>query len=116
VQLETARQKMFNLKLEEKNKMENIYAALLLHKAGKEVNIENLKSVVAAAGVDVDESKVKSLVASLKGVDIDAELASASLVSAAPASGSAPAEAKAEEKPKEEKKEAAAEGLSALFG
>jgi len=99
--------------------MENIYAALLLHKAGKEVNEENLKSVVAAAGVQVDESKIKSLVASLKGVDIDAELANASMVAAAPAggaSGSAPAEAKAEEKPKEEKKEAAAEGLSALFG
>ena len=94
--------------------MENIYAALLLHKAGKEVNEENLKSVVAAAGVEVDESKIKSLIASLKDVDIDKELESASLV-AAP---SAPVveEKKAEEKPKEEKKEAAAEGLSALFG
>jgi len=94
--------------------MENIYAALLLHKAGKEVNEANLKSIVAAAGIGVDESKIKSLVASLKGVDIEKELASASLVSAAPAV-SAPAEKK-EEKPKEEKKEAAAEGLSALFG
>jgi len=96
--------------------MENIYAALLLHKAGKDVNEENLKSVVAAAGIEVDESKIKSLIASLKGVNIDEELANASLVSAAPASASAPAEAKKEEKPKEEKKEAAAEGLSALFG
>jgi large subunit ribosomal protein L12 len=93
--------------------MENIYAALLLHKAGKEVNEENLKSVVAAVGIKSDESQIKSLVASLKGVDIDKELESASLVSSAPAS--APAEKK-EEKPKEEKKEAAAEGLSALFG
>ena len=98
--------------------MENIYAALLLHKAGKEVNEENVKSVVVAAGVEVDETKIKSLIASLKGVDIDKELASASLVSAAPAGGSAsvPAEEKKEEAPKEEKKEAAAEGLSALFG
>jgi large subunit ribosomal protein L12 len=96
--------------------MENIYAALLLHKAGKEVNEENLKSVVAAAGIEVDETKIKSLIASLKGVDIDEELASASLVSSAPASASAPAEVKKAEKPKEEKKEAAAEGLSALFG
>jgi len=93
--------------------MENIYAALLLHKLGKEVDENNLKSVVAAAGGQVDESKIKSLVASLKGVDIDAELASASLVSAAPAS--APKEEKKESKV-EEKKEAAAEGLSALFG
>lgn len=102
--------------------MEYVYAALLLHKLGKEVTEENVKSVVAAAGAEVDDSKVKSLVASLKGVDIAKELENASLVAAAPAGG-APAEggaeggeAKAEEKPKEEKKEAAAEGLSALFG
>jgi large subunit ribosomal protein L12 len=95
--------------------MEYIYAALLLHKSGKEVNEDNLKKVVAAAGTEVDESKIKSLVASLKGVNIDEELANASLVAAAPA-GAAQAEEKKEEKPKEEKKEAAAEGLSALFG
>lgn len=93
--------------------MEYIYAALLLHKSGKEVNEDNLKKVVAAAGAEVDESKIKSLVASLKGVNIDEELANASLVAAAPV---AVAEEKKEEKPKEEKKEAAAEGLSALFG
>ena len=95
--------------------MQNIYAALLLHKAGKEVNESNLKKVVAAAGVEVDESALKSLVASLKGIDIEKELESASLVAAAPVAG-AHAEAKKEEKPKEEKHEAAAEGLSALFG
>lgn len=97
--------------------MEYVYAALLLHKLGKEVNEENLKSTVASTGTEVNESKVKSLVASLKGVDIDSELESASLISAAPAptGGEAPKEAK-KEKPKEEKKEAAAEGLSALFG
>ena len=97
--------------------MENVYAALLLHKAGKDVNEENLKAVVSAAGVQVDESQIKSLVASLKGVDIDKELESASLVAAAPVAGvSGGAEEKKEEAPKEEKKEAAAEGLSALFG
>ena len=95
--------------------MENIYAALLLHKLGKEINSESLKSVDAAAGAEVDESKIKSLVASLKGVDIAKELENASLVAAAPASG--PSEAPVEEeKPKEVKREAAAEGLSALFG
>lgn len=97
--------------------MEYTYAALLLHKVGKEVNEENLKSVIAATGVEADESKIKSLVASLKGVNIDEELANASMVSAAPAStGEEKAEEKKPEKPKEEKKEAAAEGLSALFG
>jgi large subunit ribosomal protein L12 len=98
--------------------MENIYATLLLHKAGKEVNETNVKSVVAAAGIEVDESQIKSLIASLDGVDIEKELENATMVAAAPtgAAASAPAEKKEEAKPKEEKKEAAAEGLSALFG
>ena len=97
--------------------MEYIYAALLLHKLGKEVNEKNVEKVVVAAGEEVDESKIKSLMASLKGVDIAKELESASLV-AAPASGAseALAEEKKVEAPKEEKKEAAAEGLSSLFG
>ncbi len=95
--------------------MQNVYAALLLHKAGKNVNEENLKKVVAAAGAEVDESKVKSLVASLKGVDIDKELENASLIAAAPVASEAPKHEKKEEKPKEEKAPAA-EGLSALFG
>ena len=98
--------------------MENTYTALLLHKLGKEINEENIKSVITAAGGEIDESKIKSLVTSLKGVDIDKELESASLVSAAaPANeAEAPAEEKKKEEHKEEKKEAAAEGLSALFG
>ncbi|MEX0932563.1 MAG: 50S ribosomal protein L12 [Candidatus Pacearchaeota archaeon] len=102
--------------------MEYMYGALLLHKLGKEVSEDNLKSVVASAVGDdgIDDAKIKSLVASLKNVDIDKELESASLVSAAPAAGASPGEGAQEEakeeKPKEEKKEAAAEGLSALFG
>ena len=95
--------------------MENIYAALLLHKLGKEINETHMKKVVEAAGGNVEESQIKSLVASLKGVDIDKELESASLVAAAPAGGSAPKEEK-KAAHIEEKKEAAAEGLSALFG
>ncbi len=95
-------------------KMEYVYAALLLHKLGKEVSENGVKAVVAATGASVDDSKVKSLVASLKGVDIDAELANASVTSAAPAPA---AEAKKEEAPKkEEKKASAAEGLASLFG
>jgi len=96
--------------------MEYVYAALLLHKTGKPVDVESITKIMQASGAEVDESKVKSLVASLKGVDIDKELESAIVASAAPAaSGEASGEA-VEEKPKEEKKEAAAEGLSALFG
>jgi len=95
--------------------MEYIYAALLLHKLGKPVDAESITKIMQAGGAQVDESKVKSLVASLKGVDIDKELETAVIASAAPvASGEAHVEEA--EAPKEEKKEAAAEGLSALFG
>jgi large subunit ribosomal protein L12 len=96
--------------------MEYIYAALLLHKLGQNVNEENIKKVVVAAGLQADESKVKSLVASLNGVDIANELANASLAVAAPAAGASAPVQKAEEPKKEEKHEAAAAGLSALFG
>ena len=95
--------------------MEYIYAALLLHKMGQEVSEANLHKVIAATGKPVDESKVKVLVASLKGVNIDEKLASASLMAAAPAAASAGA-AKPEEKKKEEPKAEAAEGLASLFG
>lgn len=101
--------------------MENVYAALLLHKAGKPVDEEGIKKVLQATGAEVDESKVKSLVASLKDVDIDAELEKAVVASAAPAAGGAEAstagEGTSEEAPKEEeKKEESTAGLSALFG
>jgi large subunit ribosomal protein L12 len=97
--------------------MEYVYAALLLHKLGQDVNVENVGKVVAATGVDVDDTKVKSLIASLKDVDIEKELENASLVTASAASSNDSAkEEKKEEKPKEEKKEAAAAGLGALFG
>ena len=58
--------------------MEYIYAALLLHKLGKEVNEENVKKIVVATGEKADDSKVKSLIASLNGVDIAKELEIAS--------------------------------------
>ena len=94
--------------------MEYVYGALLLHKLGKEITENELKSVVAATGAHADESKIKSLVASLKGVDIAKELENASLVAAAPIASAHVGEKK-EEKPKEDKAPAA-EGLSALFG
>ena len=95
--------------------MEYIYAALLLHKLGKTVDDANITSVMKAAGASVDEAKVKTLIASLAGVDIGKELESATLMAAAPAAGSASGPAVEEEK-EEVKTEAAAEGLSALFG
>jgi large subunit ribosomal protein L12 len=97
--------------------MEYVYAALLLHKAGKEVSEENLKKVIESAGITVDETKIKSLVASLKDVDIEktlSEAASMPVAAAGAAGAGAGAEAKKEEK--KEKQEEAAEGLAALFG
>jgi large subunit ribosomal protein L12 len=104
--------------------MEYIYAAMLLHKAGKDINETNLTQVLSAAGVNADTVRVKALVASLAEVKIDEAIKSASTMMAAPvAPAAAPA---AEAKPKEEKKEkkedekqkeeAALEGLGALFG
>jgi large subunit ribosomal protein L12 len=93
--------------------MEYIYGALLLHKLGQPVNEENLKKVISATGANVDEAKVKTLIASLQGVDIEAELKNASVVTAAPA-GAAPA--KAEAKKEEEKPSESAAGLASLFG
>ena len=93
--------------------MEYIYAALLLHRAGKEISEENLRKVVEAAGITADEAKIKTLIASLKGVDIAKELETAAVMAAAP-TAAGKVEAKAEKK--EEKAEEAAEGLSALFG
>jgi len=97
--------------------MEYIYAALLLHKVGQEVSEENLKKVITSTGKDVDESKVKVLVASLKGVNIDEKLANATIAASAPAAGSSEdAQTPKEEKKKEEPKAEAAEGLASLFG
>ncbi|MEM3398726.1 MAG: 50S ribosomal protein P1 [Nitrososphaerota archaeon] len=103
--------------------MEYVYAALLLHKAGKQVNEENLRKVLVAAGITPDEVRVKSLVAAISEVNIDEVLKSATAMPVAVAP-TAPApttttEAKpVEEKKKEEKKEEeeALAGLSALFG
>ena len=98
--------------------MEYTYAALLLHKVGKDINEDNLKAVVAATGAEVDEAKVKVMVASLKDVDIADKLANAS-IAAAPAAGAGDAsagEAPKEEKKKEEPKVESAAGLASLFG
>lgn len=98
-----------------------IYAALLLHSAGQTINDENLKKVLSAAGVEVDEARVKSLVASLSEVNIDEALKTAVTVPAThqPAEAAKPTEAvkKEEKKEKEkEKEEEALAGLGALFG
>ena len=105
--------------------MEYIYAAMLLHKAGKEINEDTAKKVLIGAGVEVDEARVKALIAALEGVDIEEAIKKAAVaapVAAAPAAaegGDSKAEEKKEEKSAEEEKkaeESAAAGLGALFG
>jgi large subunit ribosomal protein L12 len=98
--------------------MEYIYAALMLHAAGKKVDEEGLSKVLQAAGASVDEARAKALVAALEGINIDEAIKAAAVPAAAPAAAPAPkAEEKKEEKKVEEKKEEETlEGLSALFG
>ena len=100
--------------------MEYVYSAMLLHAAGKPVSEENLKKILAAAGVKADDARVKALTAALEGVNIDEAIKTAvAMPAAAPAApAAAPTEKKKEEKKEEEKvsEEEAAAGLGALFG
>jgi len=107
--------------------MEYIYAAMLLHKAGKEINDQNLTQVLTAAGINADAVRVKALIASLAEVKIDEAIKSAPTMMVAPTAAPVAAAPQAEAKPKEEdkkkkeeedkkKEEAALEGLGALFG
>ncbi len=104
---------------EKSGKVNYVYAALLLHSAGKPVSEDSLKKVVEATGEKSDSAQVKAVVSSLEGVDIDEAISQAALAAAPAASApSAPAaEEKKEEKEDEGKKaEEAAAGLSSLFG
>ncbi len=102
--------------------MEYVYAAMLLHRAGKSINEENIKKILSAAGVTPDEVRVKALVAALGEVNIDEAIKSAAPIPMAVTPVTPQSEATAttkekEEKKKEEKKEEEAlEGLGALFG
>lgn len=98
--------------------MEYVYAALLVHKAGHPVTEDSVKKVLQAAGVKVEEGRVKALVAALEGVNIDQAIKEVAVpMSATPVAQATAQPAKKEEK-KEEKKaeEQAAAGLGALFG
>ncbi|MDO5830089.1 MAG: 50S ribosomal protein P1 [Methanobrevibacter smithii] len=90
--------------------MEYIYAAMILHSADKDINEENVKSIIEAAGIEADDARIKALIAALEDVDID-EAMETTAMAAAPA-----AAAPEEEEEEEEAEEAAAAGLGALFG
>lgn len=102
--------------------MKYVYAALLLHAVGKEVNEENLAKVIQAAGEEPDMTRIKALAAALSEIDIEEVVKSAAVappaVTATPAEAppAKPEEEKKEEEKKEEKEEEAFEGLASLFG
>jgi large subunit ribosomal protein L12 len=105
--------------------MEYIYAAMLLHKAGKEITENALTQILKSAGLTVDVVRVKALVATLSEVNIEEAVKSTPSLISAPSvpTVAEPSETKpkAEEAKKKEeedasKEEAALEGLGALFG
>ena len=102
--------------------MEYIYAALLLHKAGKKVDENGVKAVLTAAGVAANESRIKALVAALDGVNIDEAISKAAIApvaaAAAPAAAghAAPAKEEHKEEDKKQEEESGMAGLGALFG
>lgn len=103
--------------------MEYIYAAMLLHTTGQEINEGNVTKVLEAAGAEVDDARVKALIAALEDVDIEEAMEKTAVAAAAApaASAAAPAEEEKpdeeeEEEDEEEKEEEAAAGLGALFG
>ncbi|KAF5412205.1 MAG: 50S ribosomal protein P1 [Euryarchaeota archaeon] len=110
--------------------MEYIYAAMMLHSAGKEITEDGIVSMLGAAGIDVDDARVKALVAALDGVDIESAIAQAAVApvaasaaapapaasAEAPAAEAAPAAEEATEEEKKEEEETGMAGLGALFG
>ncbi len=108
--------------------MEYVYAALILNETGEEINEDNITGVLEAAGVDVEESRVKALVAALEDVDIEEAIetaAAAPAAGAAAASGAADGDdsddeeeeaAEEEEDEDEEEDDDGGEGLGELFG
>ncbi|MBS3137707.1 50S ribosomal protein P1 [Candidatus Woesearchaeota archaeon] len=100
--------------------MEYIYAAMLIHKAGKKVDENNVKKVLEAAGVAPDDARVRALVAALDGVNIDEAIQKAAVaqvtVAAAPSHEEKKEEKKTEKIDEKKDDEDAAAGLGALFG
>ncbi|MFB6252862.1 MAG: 50S ribosomal protein P1 [Halobellus sp.] len=113
--------------------MEYVYAALILNESGEEINEDNVTGVLEAAGVDVEESRVKALVAALEDVDIE-EAVETAAAAPAPAAGGASGEVETADEEEEaadeeeeadeadeadegdDDEEASGEGLGNLFG
>jgi len=89
--------------------MEYVYAALILNETGEEINEDNITGVLEAAGVDVEESRVKALVAALEDVYIEDAIETAAAAPAAGAAAGSADAAEADEADEEEDEEEAAE-------
>ena len=102
--------------------MEYMYAAMLLHSAGRAITEEAITNTLTAAGLTPEPTRVKALVAALADINIDEALKAPVFTAGAAPAAAAPAaaeeEAAPEEEPKEEKKEEEEDlqGLGALFG
>ncbi|MDR9411454.1 MAG: 50S ribosomal protein P1 [Haloquadratum sp.] len=109
--------------------MEYIYTALILNELDEEITEDTVTAVLEAAGADVEDSRVKALVAALEDVDIDEAVETAAVApAAAPAAGAGGAAeaaapeaeadeaADAEEADDDEDDEPSGEGLGTLFG
>ena len=98
--------------------MEYMYAAMLLHSAGKDISEDSVTNTLTAAGVSADSSRVKALCAALADVDIEEALkAPVFSAGATPAAPAAVEEATVEEvKEEEPEEEEDLQGLGALFG
>ena len=103
--------------------MEYVYSAMILHSAGKDITEDGIKKILEAAGVSVEDARVKALVSSLDGVDIAEAISTAAAMpaAAAPVAGAPAAAAEEKEEEEEEEEEVVSEeeamaGLGALFG
>ncbi len=99
------------------DEMQEVYASLILHESGQPINEDNVKKILSSVNANVDDTKIKALVASLAGVNIDDALKEA-VSFAAQSPAAAPTEKKEEKSEEDEAKaaESASAGLSSLFG
>lgn len=92
--------------------MEYVYAALVLHEAGKDVTEDSVTAILEAGDVEVDDARVKSLVAALDDIDIEEAMAQQAAAPVA-AGGAGGASAETEEDDEEETEDAAEEAAEA---
>ena len=101
--------------------MEYMYAAMLLHSAGKAITEDAITNTLTAAGLQPDSIRVKALVAALSDVDIEEALktpvfTAGATTTTAPATVEEEAAPEEEEQEEEQQEEEDLQGLGALFG